>query len=446
MKPRYSSWTNECLLSMRCWLLTVRYGALLALCVLLAGCGGSLGPAPTPTGDTCRTATSTATPASVSTAAPPAVSRVEVRGDSDRLPVNATAVWLRVLEIRGLSPTEIPAPVVRVTPAGGQTFSRTDLDGDTDQFSNVIGLNENQSQAVTLPSPDGYVAPPEFTDGNYTRVNMGIAEDDPAADIEATLAHEYVHVVQVETEFSLTDEELTELQENERVSPGMFSNIREGAAEYVADVYAERYLEGVDLRAERRAAYKQARPNAWKLSRAGYYYGYCHVAARVESPRELPAVYKAPPETEEQLIHGLSPDEEPPVPLSVQAAGEWQARGTVGELHLQVALTEHLTESRAVEAATGWGNDTLVSRGDDYVWVVRMDDATNASELETALERHVDGLRAATDPIDRPADVAYRVARVDDETLALVVGEPTVVGTVRLSAEDGSVNVSVENA
>jgi hypothetical protein len=379
------------------------------------------------------------------TAAPPPGYQVEVRRDSERLPVNATTVWLRVLELHGVSPTEIPAPVVRVGPGSEQTFSRTELDGRTARFSRLLGVNENQSEAVTLPTPDGYVAPPEFTDGNYTRVNMGIAEDDPAAAVEATLAHEYAHVVQVETDFGLSEAELDELQES-NVSPGMFADIREGAAEYVADVYAERYLEGVDLLAERRAAYERARPNAWKLSRAGYYYGYCHVAARVDSPRQLPTVYEAAPETEEQLIHGLRPDEEPPVPLSVRAGRDWQHRGTVGELHLQVALTEYLSKARAAEAAAGWGNDRLLRRGDDYVWVVRMDDAANASGLETALANHVDELETTADPLDRPADIAYRVMRVDERTLALAVGEQAFVETVRLSAEDGSVNVSAEDA
>jgi hypothetical protein len=75
-----------------------------------------------------------------------------------------------------------------------------------------------------------------------------------------------------------------------------------------------------------------------------------------------------------------------------------------------------------------------------------MDDAANASDLETALGSHVDGLEAATDPIDRPADVAYRVVRVDEETLALAVGDPAFVETVRISTDDGSVNVSAEDA
>jgi hypothetical protein len=379
---------------------------------------------------------------STSTVTPTAATHVEVRGDDERLPVNATTVWLRILKLHGVSPAEIPAPVVSVGTANEQTFSQTELDGDIDRFSHLLGLNENQSQPVTLTSPDGYIAPPQFTDGNYTRVNLFIAEDDPTAAVEATLAHEYVHVVQVETDFSLTDEEQAELQET--VSPGMFADIREGAAEYVADVYAERYLDRIDLRAERRAAYEEARPNAWKLSRAGYYFGYRHVAARVDSPRQLPTVYKAPPETQEQLIHGLSPDEEPPVALPVRAGGGWQHRDTVGELRLRVALTEHLTESRAAEAAAGWGNDTLLRRSDDYVWVVRMDDAANASELQAALDSHVDGLMATTDPIDRPTDIAYRVVRVDEKTLALAAGDPAFVETVRMSASDGSVNVSAE--
>jgi hypothetical protein len=428
----------------------VRYAALLALCVLVAGCNGSLGfTSPSPD-DSCNTAesTSTVTPAQAdsptTTPAPPSGYRVEVRGDDARLQVNATTVWLRVLELHGVSPTEIPAPVVSVGPASAQTFSRTELDGETARFSTLLGVNENQTEAVTLPTPDGYVAPPEFTDGNYTRVNLGVAGNDSAAAVEATLAHEYVHVVQVETDFGLTDDELAALQAS--VSPEMFADVREGAAEYVADIYAERYLEGVDLLAERRAAYERAQPNAWKLSRAGYYYGYCHVAARVDSPRQLPTVYEAAPETEEQLIHGLSPDEEPPVPLSVRTGERWQHQGTFGELHLRVALTEHLTESRAAGAAAGWGNDTLLNRSDDYVWVVRMDDPVDASDLEAALSSHVDELRTATDPIDRPADVAYRVVRVDEETLALVVGEQAFVETVRISAENGSVNVSAENA
>jgi len=422
----------------------MRHAALLALCVLLAGCSGFPGSGSNNTVETCSTATSTTTAVSTPTTTPTADSQVEVRGDEEKLSVNATTVWLRVLELHGRSPNEIPAPVVRVGPANGQSFSQTELDGNMDRFSHQIGLNENQSEAVTLTSPDGYVAPPQFTDGNYTRVNMGIAEDDSAAAVEATLAHEYVHVIQVETNFSLTDDELAELQAS--VSPGMFSNIREGAAEYVADIYAERYLEGVDLRAERRAAYERARPNAWKLSRAGYYFGYCHVAARVGSPRQLPAVYEASPETEEQLIHGLRPDEEPPAALSVRAGDGWHPRGTVGELSLRVALTEHLTESRAAEAAAGWGNDTLLRHGDSYVWIVRMDDAANASELEPALDSHVEGLRAATDPIDRPTNTEYRVVRVDDETLALVTGSSSFIESVRISIGDGSVRVSAENA
>jgi hypothetical protein len=427
----------------------VRYAGLLALCLVLAGCNGPLEFRSTATDQTCQTATSAVTSTSTRpveptpAATPTSASRVNVRGDEGRLPVNATTVWLRVLALHGLSPTEIPAPVVTVSAASEQRFDQTDLDGDIDRFGRLIGLNENQSESVTLSTPDGFVVPSRYNDGNYTKVRLEVAEDDSAAAAEATLAHEYVHVVQVETNFSLTDDELAAIQAN--VPRAIFADIREGAAEYVADVYAQRYLAEVDLSAERRSAYEQARPNAWKLSRAGYYYGYCHVAARVDSPRELPAVYAAPPETNEQLIHGLAPGEEPPVPLSVRAGAGWERRGTVGELHLQVALTEHLSESRAAEAATGWGNDTLLRRGDGYVWVVRMDTAANASALETPLRAHVDGLAAASDPIDRPANVSYRVVRVNRETLALVVGDEAFVDTVRISDDDETVSVSTRS-
>lgn len=420
----------------------MRHTALLALCVVLAGCNGFPWFVSTPTNKICQPANSIGTATPTPAVTPTPGYHVEVRGDDERLPVNATTVWLRVLELHDRSPAEIPAPVVTVNPGSEQTFSQTELNGDTNRFSRLLGINENQSESVTLTGPDGYVAPPQFTDGNYTRVNMGVGRNDSTAAVEATLAHEYVHVVQVETNFSLTDDQLDELQAT--VSPGMFADIREGAAEYVADVYAERYLERVDLLAERRAAYEQAMPNAWKLSRAGYYHGYCHVAARTNSPRNLPAVYEAPPETEEQLIHGLAPDEEPPAPLRIQTETNLQPRGTFGELHLRVALTEHLTESRAAEAAAGWGNDTVLSRGDGYVWVIQMDDPANASELETALQRHVDELMSVTDPIDRRANVTYRVMQVDEETLALAVGESAFIKTVNISDEDGVVDISTE--
>jgi hypothetical protein len=418
----------------------VRYAALLALCVLLAGCTGPL-ESSSPAADVpCPTATAPANDTSTAAVTPTSAADVDVRGDTDRLPVNATVVWLRVLALHDLSPMDVQAPVVTVKGASEQTFSETDLDGDVDRFGRQLGLNENQSDSVRLSSPDGFVVPPRFSDGNYTTVRMGVAEDDPAPVVEATLAHEYVHVVQVETNFSLTDEELAAIQAT--VSRETFADVREGAAEYAADVYADRYLEGVNLSAERRAAYEEADTNAWKLSRAGYYYGYCHVAARVDSPAQLPTVYESPPETDEQLIHGLAPAEEPPVPLSVRAGDGWQRRGTVGELELQVALTEHLTESRAAAAAAGWGNDTLLRRDGGYVWVVRMDDAANASDLDGALRDHVDALAAADDPIDRPADTAYRVVRVQDDTLALVVGDRAFVEDVRVAADDRTVTVS----
>jgi len=62
--------------------------------------------------------------------------------DSDRHPVNATAVWLCVLALYGLSPGKIPAPVVRANQASEQTFSQTELYGSMDRFSNLIGLND----------------------------------------------------------------------------------------------------------------------------------------------------------------------------------------------------------------------------------------------------------------------------------------------------------------
>lgn len=249
--------------------------------------------------------------------------------------------------------------------------------------------------------------------------------------VETTLAHEYEHVIQTAL---VGDRDVPD-------------SVEEGTAVYVEDAYAERYLDGVDPSAERRAAYEGAKANAWKYLKAEYHLGYRYVDASVDSPENLSTMYEDVPTTGEQILHGLSPEQEPPANLTVTPDGSaWAQTGPLGETFLRVALTEHLNGSAATTAAAGWGNDTLLVHGwekQSFVWVIRMDDPENASELETALNQHLDGIATRDGEQWRSNDAAYRLIRADDETLAVAVGNRTFVGNVSISSSDDAMTVSV---
>lgn len=132
--------------------------------------------------------------------------------------------------------------------------------------------------------------------------------------------------------------------------------------------------------------------------------------------------------------------------------GIWLVNETLyqrSEAFVRTFLEVGLEPERAARAAAGWGNDTLrIARsgadGVAYVWVLRWDDAANASEFEAALRASLDG-RA-----DRVGD-GWRLEAIDgiatvrsptDRTTVLLYGHRSFVGTAAVSGDNATVRVS----
>jgi hypothetical protein len=144
--------------------------------------------------------------------------------------------------------------------------------------------------------------------------------------------------------------------------------------------------------------------------------------------------------------------EEGPVPLRIRLQNEregvWREtfappRARVGEAFLRVMLATELDDERATRAAAGWGNDTRIAFNNEsgarsYAWVIRFDDAANASEFDAAVEDYLRGRtgkgsladnrtgREWTTTLDGRS-VAYRLRRTDDRTAVLLLGTPAFV-------------------
>lgn len=400
---------------------------LVVCCVLLAGCGGPAA-VDSPTGSTpagspgSPTSTvdapsSTPTPGTTSpTPAPaPEVSTVEVEGES--LPANATAVWDRVKGFRGYGDTTF-APTVEVRPLPDRTNEFSYV--SPPEFGQRMGVGTARFDPANVTNPGGM----EGMDGSVVVYPV----NGSGPEVEAVLAHEYEHLLQPD---QVADD------------PTVDTAITEGGAAYVEAEYADRYLSAVDPVADLRDAYLNASRGGDRYRLAHYYFGYRYVDARIDSPRNLSTVYLDPPETTEELLHGLPPGSEPPASLPVVANGSTGHQWRMGELFLRVSLSTELGESDAAAAAAGWGNDVLVTddEGAGYVWLVRMDDEADAAELATAFQRFLDEKATRDGDLWRADGDAYRLDRVDEETFALVVGEPGFVRDAAVSGDGETVHV-----
>ncbi len=212
-----------------------------------------------------------------------------------------------------------------------------------------------------------------------------------------------------------------------------------------------------------------------------YAAGNDYVEARVDDPRNLSVVFEEPARTAEQVLHGLEPGVEPPAALSVRAADSpaWVVGGRdrMGEMFLRVALQDGIGVDRAARAAAGWGNDSLAAYYPDgggepaYAWVLRFDDAANASAFDAAARDYLDakaesategggvagsgasgaagnagssaGSASAGDPagaeIRRLPEAAAAVRTVDERTRALLLGPERFVAGTEVAARGGDV-------
>ncbi|MDS0281033.1 hypothetical protein [Haloarcula onubensis] len=269
--------------------------------------------------------------------------------------------------------------------------------------------------------------------------------DGTPARTERVLAHEYAHVVQYRTTMfpwqgRLSQPRLTTDRINARRS------LVEGGAVFVADAYSQRYLDVRSNSAYARALYRNGSATT-RSALSPYVFGNQYVDSRIDDPANLSVAYESYPRTTEQVIHNETPGEEPPANLSVTATAEserWDSLGnnTLGEMTTRAALDTELGRERAAAAAAGWGTDRLAvyrhAANDSrygWAWVMRWDNASETDDLEAALSTFADAREGAS-------SAAFRVATVDDETVALVFGDPAFVEEVEVAGRDGNVSVA----
>lgn len=372
--------------------------------LVLAGCGA--GPTATPSVTPTATETAVAdTPTPEPTGTPTPEREVRVR--SGALPFDATTVFTRTQALLG---SDVTPP--RNVYVSEQAYFERGRYGESDLLR-WVGLTGSGSFRASA-----YVAHP-----NAVYVATGNAT---AVELETTLAHEYVHVVQHRTG---VHERI-----GGRVADGTTdgtiaaTGTIEGAATYTAQAYWDQHIEtGQSPRADLERAYANA-SGARKYFLSWYYFGTRYVDGRVDGPSELGAVYENPPENSEALLHGST---EPVTMPPVSAEGEWKGmvRTREGELFTRMALATGLPDQRAARAATGWGNDTLVGVQHDgetaFIWAHRWDDRANATEFEQAFAEW-----------DRPHDASYRFVRVDDRTTVLLFGTPRFVTNASVEGEN----------
>lgn len=402
-----------------------RHAATTLLTVALLVVAGCSAPTATPSPN-AEAASPTATPTDVPspTATPTPAGGVPVYGD---LPVNATRVWERVESMLG---GEYEAPTVSVR--------NTSLEPQAGAFATQLGLDEG----LETFDEEGIRA-------SYSRQTGRVRispRDGSAAQVARILAHEYVHAVQ----FQRVSADRTSFLDRatERESFDVQRALIEGSAVYVEDAYTRRFL-GFSAIERRCAEYRNGTPYE-RYAGGAYCFGGRYFAARLDSPSELLSPNTTLPNTTEQLLHPGT--EEPPATLAVvdETPIDWSTPASFprqGELFVRTVLGTELSEERAIEAAAGWGNDRVVrvSRATEgYVWVLRWDTADDATEFERAFADYLDTRGNETADGWRVDDDRYRLATVDDRTVAVVTGNETFVDSVSVTGERGNVTVAGE--
>jgi hypothetical protein len=328
--------------------------------------------------------------------------------------------------VERLMDADAPAPTVEVSDDGPIDFSSRELTPTTE----VLGYRRDDGSL----SQCGQFYPAFATSDTVTVAPGNLS----AEAVELVLAHEFVHIVQ------------DEVAGFERVGAveryAVDHALSEGSAVYVADRYADRYdrrWNGTTPLGIRECIYDRIGDGTRGLA-GRYYFGGLHFEQRLDSPANLSAVYRAPPRTTEQVIHGLEPDTEPVANLSVSVRqrGRWigDTRERAGELRLRSWLYTGLPADRVDTAATGWGADEVLAfeRGGEtsVAWVLRMDSEGDADELAAA----VADLEATLESRDA---TSVETARVGDETVVVFAGSESFAADATASGTAGDVTVTV---
>ena len=387
----------------------------LLCCVLVTGAAYGAVPAVPSTGD------------SPTAIAGPSAGGLTVAGDSG----GADAHWTyrRLQELYG---RDLPALTARFHRSEGVHLRETHPDPF---FGLLADPTVRIDRAVRGTASDG-------------RVSVSYRKGTPPAYVERVFAHELAHALQPPS-----------LREKMESAAGDYADttdadmarqaVAEGAAVYVADVYAERYLD-VLTQSAHLALEWPTMTDATRLLWAPYRYGAEHVHARVSSPAHLDAVYADPPLTTEQVLHPSGTETERPS-LAVRSPGtvagfDRAETDTKGELYLRVLLASELAPDRAARAAAGWGTDRLVTYAEDgtpsFAWVLRWDSPRDARQFEAAMSDYLNATATRRGAGWTDGDAAFRLDCVSGEMCYVLAGNRSFVRSVRVTGSVSDVIVS----
>lgn len=400
----------------------------LVLTIIVAGCAGQPS-SPTSTVPDTTTSTSADTPALTLADTTTTPRSNGSTGTTDQAPfgIDVNATWDRVAALCNVSR---PPPRVSFT-----EYERSDSSGERRGFERYMGIERNRPVMRAGGSASG----PQGVSINYL-------PNATRTDVAQVLVHEFGHTVQPD---NLSDR-LRANGASRRTKDGTLARraITEGAAVFVADEYAEQYLDAPTQLATIQSGWPNWTPGT-RYFWAPYRFGAEHVHERVDSCADIESVYEQPPTTTEQLLH---PERlgEPPADLRVNATGNdsWDPlqRNVMGELFVRTALGSTLDLGRASSAAAGWGNDSLVYyyRGTEkgYAWTIRWDDAGEAAEFEQAITEYLDARGERRNDAWRDGDRTFRYRRVAPETTVLFAGNATFVRNATASGTNTTVAVT----
>lgn len=277
-------------------------------------------------------------------------------------------------------------------------------------------------------------------DGDTVYLYSGNAS---AAELEGLLAHEFVHVYQL-------DHGLPSFDGDRFVRKARL----EGPALYIQDVYAQRYLDASVRPYERMRRDYRTERGSEKFTAALYYFGARYVRQSVSETQAVSELYASWPRTSEQLLHGPTDEELAVKNLTVTSERSetlWPAdEGRYGELVLRVVLSTEISDAHAERAAAGWGNDRFIAfrelngtrdDAEGRAWVLRFDDAREATEFRTAAQQYLDERATRRGSVWRTESEAFDVENVTDETVVLFVGSPSFVRGVTARGNSSAVSV-----
>jgi hypothetical protein len=372
------------------------------------------------------------------------VRNVEVRNGS--LPVDANLVYGRVVGLLETDPRPPESLEVRADPPASTVANGTGGTRVVPPFWAELGVTVTPGGGLDRASLENGVT---TTAGEIT-IFTGDNESDA---VHYVLAHELVHYVQFESG------QAADL--SARVAgfstDGQFvlRSVLEGVAVYTTDSYVDRYLDAEETNSDlyRRVAERLPQGGLRQYGNSQYVFGARYVAERFASPTEAVAVYRSPPTTSEQVIHGYAPGEEPIRNLTVRVEEDgWRdvATDRLGEAFLRVALRNGLDGPTADRVAAGWGNDTLrIFRPDDgadgrsYAWAIRWDDAANATEFVEGFESYLDARGDRTGDAWRLDDDLATVRRAGPDATVVLLGDERFVRGATVDGEDGRVEVAL---